>query len=298
MYDPNTGQWTSKNPMPTARANLACASIEDKIYVMGGTDIVSWAGLKTLEVYDVSTNEWTQLADMPTGRWGLSAVAYNGKIYVFGGTTGAAITVYDSVQVYDPQTNTWTVKSNMPTKRYGLTTCLLDNKIYAIDGWLHSNYGPIYDKVEVYIPESDTWYTETPMPVARALPASIVLDGKIQVFGGSSTTHPLIGSSGIYEFSNNDPLPAGTYSVGTSGYFTTIQAAFDKLSADGVAGNVTLELIDNLYTAPTGQYGFLLDGPIPGAGPNSRVTIKPVENKNVTIEGNSLGVLYLSIPAM
>ena len=156
----------------------------------------------TIKVYDVSTNQWTQLADMPTGRWGLSAVAFNGKIYVFGGATGVATTVYDSVQVYDPQTNTWTVKSNMPTKRYSITTSLLDNKVYVIGGWLHSNYGPIYNKVEVYNPESDSWQTETPMPVARALLASIVLDGKIQVFGGSSTTHPLIGSSGIYEFSS------------------------------------------------------------------------------------------------
>jgi|WetSurMetagenome_2_1015567.scaffolds.fasta_scaffold28100_2 trimeric autotransporter adhesin len=89
-----------------------------------------------------------------------------------------------------------------------------------------------------------------------------------------------------------DPLPAGTYSVGTGGYFTTIQSAFNKLSTDGIAGEVTLELIDELYIAPTTQYGFTLNGPIPGAGPNSRVTIKPTENKNVTIEGNSYSVLY------
>ena len=89
------------------------------------------------------------------------------------------------------------------------------------------------------------------------------------------------------------PLPPGTYTIGTGGNFATIQDAFDKLSTDGVAGNVTLELIDELYTAPTGQYGYLLNGPIPGAGPNSRVTIKPAENKNVVIEGNNEGVFYL-----
>lgn len=38
-----------------------------------------------------------------------------------------------------------------------------------------------------------------------------------------------------------DPLPAGTYSVGTGGYFATIQAAFDKLSVDGIAGEVILD---------------------------------------------------------
>ena len=70
-----------------------------------------------------------------------------------------------------------------------------------------------------------------------------------------------------------DPLPAGTYSVGAGGYFPTIDSAFNKLSIDGIGGAVTLELIDNLYTAPARQFGFTLNGPIPGAGPNSRVTI-------------------------
>ena len=62
---------------------------------------------------------------------------------------------------------------------------------------------------------------------------------------------------------------------------------FDILSQYGVAGTVTLELIDNLYTAPTDSFGFKLNGPIPGAGPNSRVTIKPAENKNVLIQGSA-----------
>ena len=75
--------------------------------------------------------------------------------------------------------------------------------------------------------------------------------------------------------------------------FETIQEAFNKLETDGVAGNVTLELIDELYTAPVGQYGFLLNGPIPGAGLNSRVTIKPAENKNVVIQHNGSAVFYL-----
>ncbi|HSW56538.1 MAG TPA: T9SS type A sorting domain-containing protein [Ignavibacteriaceae bacterium] len=90
-----------------------------------------------------------------------------------------------------------------------------------------------------------------------------------------------------------DPTPAGTYSIGTGGYFPTIDSAFNKLSIDGVAGNVTLELIDELYVAPATQFGFLLNGPIPGAGATSRVTIKPAQNKNVTIEGSNESLLYL-----
>ena len=82
-----------------------------------------------------------------------------------------------------------------------------------------------------------------------------------------------------------DPLPAGTYTVGVGGYFQTITSAFEKLSIDGIAGEVILELIGNLYAAPNDSFGYKLIGPIPGAGENSRVTIKPALNKNVTIDG-------------
>jgi hypothetical protein len=89
-----------------------------------------------------------------------------------------------------------------------------------------------------------------------------------------------------------DPLPAGTYSVGAGGYFPTIDSVFNKLSIDGIAGEVIIELTDNLYIAPTDTFGFFLNGPIPGAGPNSRVTIRPATNKNVTIEGSCFAVVH------
>lgn len=90
-----------------------------------------------------------------------------------------------------------------------------------------------------------------------------------------------------------DPLSAGTYTIGTGGHFPTIDSAFNKLSIDGIAGEVVLELIDSLYTAPTNEYGFFLNGPISGASPNSRILIKPATNKKVTIEGNGYSEFYL-----
>jgi len=86
-------------------------------------------------------------------------------------------------------------------------------------------------------------------------------------------------------------LQAGTYSVGTVGYFPKLDSAFNKLSIDGIEGDVTLELIDNLYSASGSKYGFRLNGPIPGADENSRVTIRPASNTNVTIEGDGMSVL-------
>ena len=206
MYDPNTGEWTSKTPMSIDRGLPACAVMEDKIYVMGGMQVVGgnrdYSGLSKFEVYDTKNDTWTTLADMPTKRWGLSATAFNGKIYVFGGRSLGL--PYSSIEIYDPQTNTWTTKSSMPTPRYCLTSCLLDSNIYVIGGWRHSQEGPIYDKVEVYNPQTNEWKTENSLPVKRAVLASLVLNGKIYVYGGARTTHPNIGTSDIYELSFDD----------------------------------------------------------------------------------------------
>ena len=76
----------------------------------------------------------------------------------------------------------------------------------------------------------------------------------------------------------------------SGGYFPTIDSAFNKLSIDGIAGEVTLELTDALYTAPS-LSSFILNGPIPGAGTSSRVTIQPADNVAVTIEGDGEAVL-------
>lgn len=86
-------------------------------------------------------------------------------------------------------------------------------------------------------------------------------------------------------------LQAGTYSVGNTGFFPTLDSAFNKLSIDGVEGSVVLELNDDLYSALGNKYGFRLNGPIHGTSDNSTVTIRPAANKNVTIEGDGMSVL-------
>ena len=43
MYDPNTGEWTSKKSMSTDRGLAACAALDDRIYIMGGMRVVGSA---------------------------------------------------------------------------------------------------------------------------------------------------------------------------------------------------------------------------------------------------------------
>ncbi|MBF8296050.1 MAG: 5'-Nucleotidase domain protein, partial [Bacteroidetes bacterium] len=87
-------------------------------------------------------------------------------------------------------------------------------------------------------------------------------------------------------------LPAGTYAVGSGGNFADLDAAFDRLSRGGILGEVTLLLTDTGYTAfPWHNRMFTLLGPIVGAGPSSRVIIRPADNVAATIRGSGEAVL-------
>jgi N-acetylneuraminic acid mutarotase len=84
VYNPATNTWTTKAPMPAARASGAGGVINGKLYVAGGTKTgISLAS--TLEVYNPATNTWAARADMPTARWGTGAGVVNGVLYVVGG---------------------------------------------------------------------------------------------------------------------------------------------------------------------------------------------------------------------
>jgi predicted GH43/DUF377 family glycosyl hydrolase len=124
-------------------------------------------------------------------------------------------------------------------------------------------------------------------------PSVLLVGDTLYMYYDGSPSGNYVWKIGLAKSLYSPPITPGTYTVGTGGNFATIQEAFNKLETDGVAGNVTLELIDELYVAPAVQFGFQLNGPIPGAGPNSRVTIKPAENKNVVIQGDREAVLFL-----
>src|SRR5262249_43376576 len=125
VYDPANNSWctststtptalcpTPPAPMPTARGYFAAATVNGKIYAIGGFNL-NGGSLNSVEVYDPTSNSWctsasntptalcpTPPAPMPTARYGLAAATVNGKIYAIGGAGGS-----NTVEVYDPATN-------------------------------------------------------------------------------------------------------------------------------------------------------------------------------------------------
>ncbi len=98
--------------VPTPRAVGTGASVNGKIYFVGGIDST---GKETAinEEYDTKTNTWTVKAAMPTARGGATAESLGGLIYVIGGRRGRE--VLSVCEKYDPVRDAWTRCAPMPT---------------------------------------------------------------------------------------------------------------------------------------------------------------------------------------
>jgi N-acetylneuraminic acid mutarotase len=187
-YDPtgpDGGTWDDTvTDMPTARYSAAYATLNNKIYVIGG---YNGSTLDTCQAYDPldgSNGSWETLTPMPTAREGATASVVNGKIYVIGGHDGSS----DSkiCEAYDPATDTWDdTLADMSTARKFATSGAVNGMIYVMGGTSSSTtYHSINEEYNV---ATNTWTTRTPLPEARIAPTSSVVNGKLYVIGGEET---------------------------------------------------------------------------------------------------------------
>ena len=209
--------WVSKAVMNRARAYLGVATVNGKIYAIGGDqgrymgNVMNALGMtydviNVTEEYDPNLDRWVLKAQMPTARARFGIAVYQNKIYCIGGYKGEVIVInaaiYESKteyhdvsanEVYDPVTNTWEVKKPLPTPRHSATTNMVDGKIYVIGGYSIETHQSL-NVFEVYDPETDTWATKLPPPIEVVGSASAVVDNKIFVLGEKWTgdeRHPV-----------------------------------------------------------------------------------------------------------
>jgi len=86
MFDPATGAWTPRAPMPTGRRTMVVGLLDGKAQVMGGEGGAGQPGtFPQNEQYDPVANTWRTLKPMPTARHGAVAGTIGGVVYIVGG---------------------------------------------------------------------------------------------------------------------------------------------------------------------------------------------------------------------
>ena len=174
-YDPAIDSWTRKADLPNGVTEGGAATLNDKIYVVGGP--VDYR----VQIYDPATDTWSLGAALPTPRRGVALAAAGGKIFAIGGVDD---TWRDTVEEYDPTTDTWTSRHSMPTPRGYAAIAVVNEKIYVIGG---QNTSYSRETVEIYDPAADTWTTGALMPTRRFGAVAAVLNDRIYVIGGRGT---------------------------------------------------------------------------------------------------------------
>ena len=181
--------WTTKTPMPTARAYPGVAAVNGKIYAIGG-DVGSiiaegvnaeyfFTGNVTNvnEEYDPVTDTWMLKASMPTPRARFGVAVVEDKIYCIGGLPTSGGTTAN--EVYDPTNNSWSSKAPMPNSLYPVVVTVADDKIYVMS----ADYKGGRESPQVYDPLTDSWTLKSAPPNEIMSWTATALDGRIYLLG-------------------------------------------------------------------------------------------------------------------
>lgn len=202
-YDPANDSWKALPPMPTKRGSPVAASVDGKVYVIGGASTHPGSkevaihprrphrSLGTNEVYDPATNSWASRSTMPTARNHAAIGVVNNKVYVLGGRIGAAFmttpaSAIDLVEEYDPASDQWgPLKKSMPTARSAMAWGTYKGKIYVAGGEMRDEkiWGA-FTVVEALDPVANSWSTVTSMTVPRHGHAGAVVGNRLHLVSG------------------------------------------------------------------------------------------------------------------
>jgi hypothetical protein len=253
------GSWSQKRIMNWPRWGLGVATVNGKIYAIGGCiengsysprPISGFVG--TNEEYDPATDTWTIKESMPTPRSNFAIASCKNKIYCIGGALiGFELDeIYHMFEVpvwsgrnevYDPATDTWETKTPFPTALSTAKANVVEDKIYIFDG--ADNW--VYDVV------SDSWSEKAKAPIAVGEYPSAVVDNKIYVISNYSPVQ-------IYDTANDN------WSQG---------ARSPRLQPAGVAAATTGNFAPKrIYLFTVAQYGWVPYGETDITGPSRRTT--------------------------
>src|SRR5215813_6986771 len=217
------GGWTVKAPMPAIRNEVAAASVNDKLYVFGGSVGGGRYDLTRNEEYDPATNAWRVRKDLPSGANHMTATAANGKIYVVGGFLGSQHK--DAVAgafEYDPAADTWRTLVPLSSPRGSVALAAVGGRVHALGG--RGTDLKTVTTHQVLDPASGAWSTAAPLTRARDHTATIAVDGKIHVIGGrfanptDTTDMHEVYDPATDQWSSAPPLPAPRSSLAVAVY--------------------------------------------------------------------------------
>jgi hypothetical protein len=136
-YDPATNTWATRRQAPHFHTFGAAAVINDKFYVVGGSNQGAY-----LDVYDPATNTWQTRAPIPTPGERLFGAAILSKFFVLSWSHPSGQPIVSKAYLYDPATNKWTLRAAPPNGIAGPIVKVMLNGQPRL--FLPGGFGPSY----------------------------------------------------------------------------------------------------------------------------------------------------------
>jgi N-acetylneuraminic acid mutarotase len=190
--DDSTGTtitWTTGKSSPIARSEAMTATIDGKMYVLGGYANGVFTPTNRVDVYDPAANSWTRLenSNMPLATSHSGCTVLGRSIILAGGyPVGAGGTgqTFSTTGVWslNVDTGVWTTLPSLPAARGG-------GALVNFDGTLHFFGGADSARKDAnthwqLTPGASSWTTLAPLPTNRNHMGAVALGGKIYAVGG------------------------------------------------------------------------------------------------------------------
>jgi N-acetylneuraminic acid mutarotase len=133
VYDFESGKWSVRAPMPTARDHIGVTAMGGFVYAAGGRNAAQ-VNQRAFERYDPRTDRWTRLAPLPKAVSGVQLVPLGGRLVVAGGENPKARWVTGAAYAYEPATNTWGRLPRMRTPLHGYAASVAGERLYLFGG--------------------------------------------------------------------------------------------------------------------------------------------------------------------
>ncbi|KRZ91170.1 Kelch-like protein 3 [Trichinella sp. T8] len=176
--------WNSLNPMPNRRCRFGTASVDDRIYVIGGFN--GTTRVRYVEYFDSMRGCWYSGPPLLARRSTLGAAVIDDVIYAVGGFDGS--TGLNTAEMLDRRTREWEFIAPMSTRRSSVGVVAYNGNVaacllYAVGGF-DGAHKTCLKSVERYDPRINRWQTVESMEFGRSGPGVAVYDGKLYALGG------------------------------------------------------------------------------------------------------------------
>ncbi|MBS1904344.1 MAG: T9SS type A sorting domain-containing protein [Bacteroidetes bacterium] len=190
VFDPAASTFTSKAAITTKTAWCDGATVDGKLYVMGGIMYNGGQGyyVTAVQIYDPASDAWTTATTpVPYNAQYSSSFGLNGKIYMIGGVdnTGYLTSVWQGVS--DGTDVTWTQVADLPDGLARASAGSVGGKLIVASGisTASSTFTPTY----VYDDAADKWSKTYALagPIYNA-GQLVTVGSNVYIMGGYSNT--------------------------------------------------------------------------------------------------------------